>query len=168
MEALNLTEQILADAFVHAPQVPLEPLLLVDEEPVALIASERSGRARSGIPGLIGMLVLPWSEQRHAARTARAVLGQFQALVARHPELAGAELYRRLVMEFVHCDEACAQAILDVAQDSYASWPVERPLKLRDVAHYLSVSGFLTAHVGAGGMRSDVRHLISDRIPRNL
>ena len=176
-EALNLSEQILAHWLVNAPGQEPEPLLLVDEEPSALFPEDsRRGAvevvaeaaARSGIGGLFGALFLPWSERRHTARTARTVLERFRSVAARHPELGSREHYRLVVMEHARCNAVKADGILSRAEESYAHWPADRDLNLCDVAHYLSVSEFLTTHGGAGGIRSELRPLIAGVIPRNL
>lgn len=148
------------------------------EEPDSLVTGEysatESGRElehrllRGGLRGLISSWFLAWREGRHAASTSRELLALYRSASAAHPKLAGRELYKLVVMARNGCDATNANRVLECAEESFAAWPARRELTLCDVVHYLTVSEFLVLHDGEHWTHSDIRQVISSRIPHDL
>lgn len=117
---------------------------------------------------LIASWLLARTERRHAEHVSDELLTLYRTVSANHPELFGRELYMRMVMARNSCDVIAANSVLDCAEESFAAWPVRRKLTLCDVIHYLSVSEFIAAHGGEPWMHSDIKFVVTSRIPRNL
>jgi hypothetical protein len=90
-------------------------------------------------------------------------------------EMAGAsnlERYARVIEEQSGADPNTVQAVIRRAEESFASWPVERPLNFRDVVQYMAVTGGLKADIAVTGVRSPfvdlVFAIVTDMIPANL
>jgi hypothetical protein len=107
-----------------------------------------------------------WRERRFAAECCRRLLGLCQRIAADHPELTGVALYLKVVAAHLGGDAAVARRVIEGAEESYASWPVERALKFRDVVHYLAVVGY--CHGNGVAVSTDVRPVIDAVIPHAL
>jgi len=127
-----------------------------------------SWRSQGGLRGVIASWLLPWHERRHAARASGELLALYFAVKADHPDWAGRELYKQVVMARSGCDSAAANMILGCAAESFAEWPARRELTLCDVVHYLSVTEFLAAHEGEQGIHSNIARVVTSRIPHQL
>ena len=112
--------------------------------------------------------VSAWRERRFAAGCCRELLALHQATAARHAQVKGVALYRLVVAAHVGGDAAAADLLLRRARESYALWPEPRALTFRDVAHYLSVSGYWALHRGRRWVCSDIRRVVDTLIPHHL
>ena len=65
-------------------------------------------------------------------------------------------------------DTVTADAILRIAEESFATWPVSRDLNFRDVVHYLAVSEFLASHPDSRWVHTDMRRIVQSSIPHEL
>jgi len=156
--------------------LPAEPLLLTQEVPVELVASEFEPRPDEGgrlaptrgLSGLLHEQWVRWSEKRHAERTTRAVVARYRDIVARYPDLPARDALCLLVMEHARCDDSSARRVLANAENSFSSWAGDRNLNLVDVAHYLAVSEFLALHRREHGIRGDIGQLVAALVPRDL
>jgi hypothetical protein len=118
---------------------------------------------------LLGPLFVGWREKQHAARTSRELLKIYHSVAAAHPGLKPPELYRHIVMARLGGTRAGADAILDRAAESFATWPVERALTFRDVVHYLAVSDYLATNEDAAEWtRENLGRVVSSLVPDNL
>jgi len=103
-------------------------------------------RAPTRTRRLLAPLFAGWREKHFAARIGRELLELHRKVAAAHPRLTKHELYREIVMARLGATPAAAEAALTRAAESFASWPVERPLTFRDVVHYLAVSDYLATN----------------------
>ncbi len=153
-----------------------EPLLLTQEVPLELMASEFEPRSDGGgqtapiggLRGLIHVQWVRWSEKRHAQKTTRRVVERYRDIVARYPELPTRDALCLLVMEHLRCSDSAARRVLGNAENSFSSWSGDRSLNLVDVAHYLAVSEFLALHQREHGIRGDIGQLVAALVPRDL
>jgi len=74
-------------------------------------------------------------------RTGNAGSLQYGTLCARH---RGAQ----------RADSHTVQGIMRRTEESFATWPVERPLTFRDIVQYIAVTGGLKADIAVTGVRS--------------
>jgi len=112
--------------------------------------------------------LLPWREQRFARCVSRELLELYRTVSGRHARLRGRDLYREIVIAHKQADPDSADALLDQAEESYASWPTPRALTFCDVVHFIAVSEFLASHGETPWIQADMRREVQSLIPRNL
>jgi hypothetical protein len=135
--------------------------------PIRSRADERpSGWANK----LLGPLLVGWQERRYAAKTSLELLKLYRKVAAGRPGLRREDLYRRVVLARLGgATEASADAILDRATESFATWPAERPLTFRDVVHYLAVSEYLASHNDAAAWtQENMGRVVAKLVPDDL
>jgi transposase len=117
-----------------------------------------------------GTLFVGWQERQHATRTSRELLKLHRSIAAQHPGMRKEELYRRIVSARLGGGSlAAADAILDRATESFATWPAERPLTFRDVVHYLAVSDYLASHSDiASWTQENLGRVVAKLVPEDL
>ena len=103
-----------------------------------------------------------------AADCSRRLLTVHRVVAADHPHLSGRRLYEEVVAQFHHCDARTAQAVIRDAEQSYASWPVDRDLSFRDVVHFVAVSEIFAAHSATPWAESDIKRTIEALIPQDV
>jgi hypothetical protein len=106
-------------------------------------------------------------EKQHLKRTCRECLQLYRGLVE-HPNATARERYALVVKGRTGVDANGANAILQRAEESFATWPNERPLTFRDVVHYLAVTECLSDDQSQIGVRADVMMLVAKLIPANI
>jgi hypothetical protein len=52
------------------------------------------------------------------------------------------------------------------AEESFATWPVERPLNFRDIVQYMAVTDCLKTDIAVSGVRSRVVEFAVDIVPK--
>ena len=70
------------------------------------------------------------------------------------PDLPVRERYRNLVQQQCGATPAASMAAIRRAEESFATWPKERPLTLRDIAQYLAVTDCLKIDIAEAGVDS--------------
>jgi hypothetical protein len=94
------------------------------------------------------------------------MLALYEVTAAKHPWLSGRELYRKVVVLRTGSAGREADAVLDHAEQSYAIWPVSRPLRFRDVVHYLAVFEFCRDHSDLPWVDERIRLVVDQAIPQ--
>ncbi|MGH7741126.1 MAG: hypothetical protein ACRENS_03805 [Candidatus Eiseniibacteriota bacterium] len=89
-------------------------------------------------------------------------------LKAGNADLEGEALYVRAISKLLSCDAPKAREIVRLADQSFAQWPEERDVNLRDIMNYLIVNQILVAHTKALGTQSDVEQIVRASIPEGL
>lgn len=118
--------------------------------------------------GVLGDWVDTWLERRYVARRCRELLVLAEQLRAGEPGLVGLPLYGRIVAQTLGGDDAAVAHALRRAEENFATWPVSRPLTLRDVAHHIAVSEYFAAHAGRQAMRAELKRVVDEAIPGDL
>ena len=72
------------------------------------------------------------------------------------PSASKPELYERVIAKHCSADQTTARRIMDRAEESFAAWPIERPLNLRDIVQYVAVTDDLKKDIAVSGVRSNV------------
>ena len=122
-------------------------------------------------PGLQRMtddLMGGWQQRRAARLVSRDVLRHFRDLQQEGTVLDPGQSYALAVARHASSSDEDATAVLTAAQESFATWPVERPLRLRDVVQYLVVSQCLLEHGGQSGVCAQLTGIVAEEIPGNL
>ena len=109
-----------------------------------------------------------WRQRRHARVVSRDVLRHYRDLLQDGEVLEPEQGYALAVARHAHASDAEASAVLTAAQESFATWPVERPLRLRDVVQYLVVQQCLIEHGGRSGICAPLTGIVAEEIPANL
>jgi hypothetical protein len=135
---------------------------------MAYSGSGDPGQPGRWFDGLTREVLGGWRERRVARRTGLESLRLYRELESARPELEPAARYREFVARRTGLDEAGVRAVLRQAEDSFASWPVERPLRFRDVVQYLVVHECLKENPAAAGTRTRLTTIIAEVIPGNL
>ena len=103
-----------------------------------------------------------------ARRLSRESLRIFRSVETQLPQLTGAPRYRAVIARQAGLDEDGARRFIERAEDTFASWPEERPIRFRDVVQYLVVERWLAIDPGAQGFRSDLAAIVAKEIPEDL
>ena len=72
----------------------------------------------------------------------------------------------KAIMRRLSCGEAKAREIVRLADASFAQWPEERDVNLRDVVNYVIVHQIMTAHSHAMGTLIDMDEIVKAAHPR--
>ncbi len=139
-----------------------------------LMAEKGSGPTQAGgsrarwIDGIAVDIVRTWRERVTARQISREALRIYREVEESYPELIGVPRYREIVARQTGLDDSSVSEILERAESSFASWPVERPLKFRDVVQYIVASQCLNADAKVLGIRSRLTTIIAEEIPGEL
>ena len=129
----------------------------------------RDRPSASGLRRLLRSLFVGLRERRHAAKTSRELLKLYRRVASARPDLKKQELYQSIVMVHAGGTAAAADQVLARAAESFATWPVERALKFRDVVHYLAVSDYLASNEdGAAWTRENLGRIVALWVPASL
>jgi hypothetical protein len=63
------------------------------------------------------------------------------------------------------CDPTAARSIVLGADRSFAQWPTERDVTLRDIASFLLMNQLLLAHSKTLGVQANVTSIVAAAIP---
>lgn len=91
-----------------------------------------------------------------------------QALRKENATLAGEALYEQAITRRLGCGGQKAREIIRLADQSFAQWPEERDVNLRDVVNYVIVHQIMTAHSHAMGTLIDMDEVVKAAIPSGL
>lgn len=92
----------------------------------------------------------------------------YREVAAVSPGLHGVEQYRAVLARQPGLDPGAIEQVIRGAEDSFAIWPVERPLRFRDVVQYLIVVDCLKANPAAHGVRSRLTTIIAEEVPDEI
>ncbi len=129
------------------------------------LAKATASRQSSWLDAMVPDLYRTWRERSIARQTSRTALQLYHEVEATQPEVRGVSRYREVVARHTGADEQRVRRIIAGAESSFAIWPVERPLKFRDVVQYLVVYECLEAAPRALGTRSRLTGIIEQEIP---
>jgi hypothetical protein len=113
-------------------------------------------------------LVRTWRERTTARQVSRESLRIYREIEVAEPGLSGWPRYHAVVARQTGLDDSGVREILQRAEGSFASWPIERPLKFRDVVQYLVATRCLNADPSVPGIRARLTTIIADEIPGEL
>ena len=130
--------------------------------------TQADGARARWIDGIAIDIVRTWRERVTARQLSRESLRIYREVEESNPELTGVSRYREVVARQTGLDDAGVRELLGGAETSFASWPVERQLRLRDVVQYLVASQCLSADATALGIRSRLARIIAREIPNKL
>ena len=107
-------------------------------------------------------------EQWHAWKVSRRALRAFWDVCGKQAALPDTQLYEKVVSRLSDLTAESPEQIVMRARESFATWPTSRSLRLRDVAHYVAYSSYVSVHSNAHGTRSDMRRMVEFVIQETL
>jgi hypothetical protein len=113
-------------------------------------------------------IVRTWRERTTARQVSRESMRIYREVEVTDPELSGWPRYHAVVARQTGLDDSGVREILERAEGSFASWPIERPLKFRDVVQYMVATRCLNLDASALGVRSRLTTIIAEEIPGEL
>ena len=128
-------------------------------------ASDSQGPAPSGF---LARFFIGRRERKEAAKTAQEMLDIYRKIAGAYPTLKGNTLYRQVVVAYKGGGLPEADSVLRKAADSYAKWPIERPLVFRDVVHYVAVTDYLATNVSANWTQENIGRQVAKLVRESL
>ena len=119
-------------------------------------------QARSGVWGSLAWRLHGWLDRLAAARYCSRLCRQFTRQRGLHTGPGGEALYAEVVQRDLGVGPAHAQEIVSRAAESYTAWPAVRPVKFRDVVHYLVAMRILEHQ---GRVDGEIAALVQARVP---
>ncbi len=107
------------------------------------------------------------SDDRSVIRVCREMLALHEAVAGTRPGIGRRERYRRTVMARTGATPAEAEEVLERAEESFACWPVSRPLTFCDVVHYVAVMERFGNGSGSS-TRIAIGRVVADHVPNDL
>jgi hypothetical protein len=84
------------------------------------------------------------------------------------PQAANRDRYARLIERRSGADADAVLRFLRRAEESFATWPIERPLSLRDIVQYMVVTDEFKTDTAVDGVRSRAVDLAVDIVPEMI
>ena len=123
-------------------------------------------RLAAYVPGLNQLVAR--RERALAQQQCAMILAIVRKLQQEDPALTGEALYQQAVIRRLSCGESKAREIIRLADQSFAQWPEERDVNLRDVVNYVIVNQIMTDHSHAMGTLIDMDEIVKNAIPAGI
>jgi hypothetical protein len=111
-------------------------------------------------------------ERRQIRQFCDESLKLYRQVEAQMPQASQTERYARFIELRSGVTPDAVPTVMRRAEESFADWPNERPLNLRDVVQYLAVTDCLKIDIAVAGVRSRIVDFVIDIvghvIPRDL
>jgi hypothetical protein len=117
---------------------------------------------------MTGELLRSHRERSLARNRSRDLMRDYLNVAAASPGLHGVDQYRAVLARQPGLNPDAIEKVIRGAEDSFAIWPVERPLKFRDVVQYLIVVDCLKANPDTTGVRSRLTTIIAEEVPDEI
>ena len=104
-------------------------------------------------------------ERRQIRRICVEFLTLYRQVKAELPQLSHTELYARIIERRSGAGTQTVQTFMRRAEESFASWPVDRPLNFRDIVQYVAVTDCLRTDIAVDGVRSRIVDTALDIVP---
>jgi len=104
-------------------------------------------------------------ERNQIRRICAESLELYRQVAIEMPRGTNEERYARVVEKRSGADADAVVRFMRRAEESFATWPVERPLNFRDVVQYMAVTDCLKTDIAVAGVRSRVVDLAIEIVP---
>jgi hypothetical protein len=104
-------------------------------------------------------------ERRQIRRICVEFLSLYRQVQVELPQASHKELYARIIEKRSGAGPATVQRFIRRAEESFAAWPVDRPLNFRDIVQYIAVTDCLKTDIAVDGVRSRVVDTALDIVP---
>jgi len=110
----------------------------------------------------------PFHQRRFTRRVSRELLILFRSKRPPGPGTRDRRRYGTLVQDRLLVDAQEAESLLRRAEESFASWPVERDLTLRDVVHMIAIREFGERFGTRRWIQAEMGRVVASQIPQDL
>jgi hypothetical protein len=93
-------------------------------------------------------------ERSRIRRICQESMNSYRKISAETPESSELTRYAQVIQRETGADANTVQRAIRRAEESFASWPVERPVKFRDIVQYLAVTDSLRIDIAVAGVDS--------------
>jgi hypothetical protein len=111
-------------------------------------------------------------ERRQIRHFCDESLKLYRQVEAQMPQASQTERYGRFIELRSGATPATVLTVMRRAEESFADWPIERPLNFQDVVQYLAVTDCLKIDIAVAGVQSRIVDFVIDIvghvIPRDL
>jgi len=121
-----------------------------------------------GARGRIFSFLVPMQQRKFARQVSRELLALGRSLHDCPGGLQGYDLYRAVVRERLKIDAAGADALLELADQSFAAWPTTRALNFADVVHMVVLTEFRARFGARPWIEANLGAVVARQIPREL
>ena len=104
-------------------------------------------------------------ERRQIRRICVEFLNLYRQVEIEFPQATPTERYARIIERRSGAGPATVQRFMRRAAESFAAWPVDRPLNFRDIVQYIAVTDCLKTDIAIDGVRSRVVDSALDIVP---
>jgi hypothetical protein len=108
-----------------------------------------------------------WKEKRFIRESSLEVLKLYVLERSANPKLNRRNLYIRVAARYLDVNNEAAEKVVRRAEESYASWPCERDLKLIDLAHYMIVNEYIDNNDIGVGLGPHFKEIVEELVPYN-
>lgn len=131
----------------------------------SVFAARREGSPVDSSLWNLGRVVAPLNFLRDhliAIRYCRRLCNLYKQESQLQPWLKGKALYVHVVKLDLGISTEEASELVEMAAESYAAWPADRPVVFQDVAHYLVASHLVKRQ---GWVETEIRSTVNLRVP---
>jgi len=107
-------------------------------------------------------------ERQYVKRICRECLDLYHQVKIDHPTEAALTRYSMVIAKHTGGDAAAVDTIMQRVEESFATWPIERPVTFRDVVQYLAITDYMNENPEESGVRARVAEVVEALIPANL
>src|SRR5882672_3061449 len=107
-------------------------------------------------------------ERKQIRRVCAESLNLYRQVEIEMPQASNTDRYARVIQRRSGADADAAIEFMRRAEESFASWPIERPLNFRDIVQYMVVTDGFKADIAVDGVRSRVVDFAIDIVPQMI
>jgi hypothetical protein len=107
-------------------------------------------------------------DRKQIRRICKESLDLYRQIEIEMPQASNQDRYARLIEKRSGADAEAVLRIMRRAEESFATWPIERPLSLRDIVQYMVVTDGFKTDIAVDGVRSRAVDLAIDIVPEMI
>lgn len=104
-------------------------------------------------------------ERNKIRRLCVELLKLYRQVEIEMPQASSRERYSRVVEKYSGAEPGAVLTFMRRAEESLASWPIERRLNLQDIVVYMAVTDGLKTDLAVAGVRSRLVDSVFDIVP---
>jgi hypothetical protein len=107
-------------------------------------------------------------ERKQIRRICEESLKLYRQIEIEMPQASIQDRYARVIERRSGADADAVLKFMRRAEESFATWPIERPLSLRDIVQYMVVTDGFKSDIAVDGVRSRAVDLAIDIVPQMI
>jgi hypothetical protein len=127
-------------------------------------------RTGSWLEDMLGRLnfIAAMRERKYIRRVCAESLQLYRQIEIEMPQASNTDRYARVIEIRSGADADAALKFMRRAEESFATWPIERPLNFRDIVQYMVVTDGFKTDIAVDGVRSRVVDFAIDIVPEMI